>query len=474
MKKKNESKLICTMCDEEIKVQDPFIFHINEEQCFFCSKCAEPFKAGLSLGQLEINSKFLSFISDLPDSETKHEIKKALFFLTPLSQKAPSLEQKAEKIIIENNINTPRELYDEISKTVIGQDMAKKAISVSMINHIQSVDDFDVVSQADKHHVLMLGKSGSGKTLIANTVANLFDLPFAVGDATSYSPTGFQGSDADSVVQELLLETDMDFDRAERGIVFIDEIDKICGSNRGGNRYESFIGSTQSTLLKLIEGKMIKIPGQLFGEMPGTSFNVDTSRMLFFLGGAFNGLSDILAKKMGKKDRTLGFIKHNEEKNKEIDEALKSYEIFSQASREEMVEALIEFGMLSELAGRIPTIVALKPLSKDDLMSVLTQSSTSPIAKQKSIFAKSGYNLEFTDEFLNELVDKSYNSAVGTRALDSYVKQAVNQASFDLLSLLKSNTKDARVLITNECLKDPGKYEVSKVFSPLVAVAATN
>jgi ATP-dependent Clp protease ATP-binding subunit ClpX len=196
--------------------------------------------------------------------------------------------------------------------------------------------------------------------------------------------------------------------------------------------------------------------------------------MLFFLGGAFNGLSDILAKKMGKKDRTLGFIKHNEEKNKEIDEALKSYEIFSHASREEMVEALIEFGMLSELAGRIPTIVPLKPLSKDDLMSVLTQSSTSPIAKQKSIFAKSGYNLEFTDEFLNELVDKSYNSAVGTRALDSYVKQAVNQASFDLLSLLKSSTKDGKVLITNECLKDPGKYEVSKVFSPLVTVAATN
>jgi ATP-dependent Clp protease ATP-binding subunit ClpX len=462
MKKKSENNPICTMCSQEIKVPEPFIFHINDERCFFCDSCAEPFKAGLSLGQLEINSKLISFISDLPDSDMKSEIKKAIFFLTPLSNRAQHLEQKPEKLVIENDIHTPGQLFNEISKAVIGQDLAKKAISVSMINHIQSIEDFDVVTHADKHHVLMLGKSGSGKTLIANTVADLFDLPFAIGDATSYSPTGFQGSDADSVVSELLLETDMDFDRAERGIVFIDEIDKICSSNKGSGRYESFIGSTQSTLLKLVEGKIVKIPGQLFGEMPGSSFNIDSSRMLFFFGGAFNGLSDILAKKMGKKDRSIGFIKNNDGRNDEIDEALRSYEIFSQASREEMVESLIEFGMLSELVGRIPTIVALKPLSKEDLMSVLINSSTSPIKKQKSIFAKSGYNLDFADEFLIDLVDKSYHSAVGTRALDSYVKQALNQASFDLLTLKKSTTSSGKVTITSQCLQDPGKYELSK------------
>ena len=458
------------MCNQEIKTPDPFIFHINDDRCFFCNSCAEPFKAGLSLGQLEINSKFISFISDLPDSEAKSEIKKAIFFLTPLSNRAQHLDQKSEKLVIENDIHTPGQLFNEISKAVIGQDLAKKAISVSMINHIQSVEDFEVVTHADKHHVLMLGKSGSGKTLIANTVADLFDLPFAVGDATSYSPTGFQGSDADSVVHELLMETDMDFDKAERGIVFIDEIDKICSSGKGAGRYESFIGSTQSTLLKLVEGKIVKVPGQIFGEMPGSSFNIDSSRMLFFFGGAFNGLSDILAKKMGKKDRTIGFIKTSNGKSDEIDEALKSYEIFSQASREEMVESLIEFGMLSELVGRIPTIVALKPLSKDDLMSVLINSSTSPIKKQKSIFEKSGYNLEFADEFLTDLVDKSYHSAVGTRALDSYVKQALNQASFDLLTLKKDINTSGRVLITSKCLQDSGKYELSKAKSLSIAV----
>jgi ATP-dependent Clp protease ATP-binding subunit ClpX len=472
MKKKLESKQICTMCNEEIKTADPFVFYLNEEQCYFCNNCAEPFKAGLSIGQLEINSKFLSFIADLPDSEAKGEIRKALFMLTPMSKMTQSNEPKQEKQIIENDIFTPKQLFDEIDKTVIGQESAKKAISIAVINHLQSIEDFEPTNQTDKHHVLMLGKSGSGKTLIANTVAGLFDLPFAIGDATSYSPTGFQGSDADSVVQELVHETEMDFERAERGIVFIDEIDKICSSNKSAGRYESFIGSTQSTFLKLVEGKTVKIPGQVFGEMPGSSFNIDTGRMLFFFGGAFNGLSDILAKKMGKKDRSLGFIKHNEDKNKEIDEALKSYEIFSQASREEMVEALIEFGMLSELVGRIPTIVALKPLSKDDLMSVLLKSSASPIKKQKMLFSRSGYSLEFSDEFLTSLVDKSYKSAVGTRALDSYVKQAVSAASFDLLTLVKSATSRGNVLITADCLQDPSCYQTTKIHVATTSMAA--
>jgi len=128
-----------------------------------------------------------------------------------------------------------------------------------------------------------------------------------------------------------------------------------------------------------------------------------------------------------------------------------------------MVEALIEFGMLSELVGRIPTIVALKPLSKDDLMSVLLKSSASPIKKQKMLFARSGYSLEFSDEFLTSLVDKSYKSAVGTRALDSYVKQAVSAASFDLLTLVKSATSRGNVLITADCLQDPSCYQTTKI-----------
>ena len=183
--------------------------------------------------------------------------------------------------------------------------------------------------------------------------------------------------------------------------------------------------------------------------------------MLFFLGGAFNGLSDIVAKKMGKQGRTLGFIKTYEEKNKEIDEALRSYDIFSMASREEMVESLIEYGMLSELVGRIPTIVALKPLSNEDLTKVLFESEASPIKRQQYLFGQSGYNLKFTDEFITKIVEKSSKSAVGTRALDSYIKEAVVYASFDLLTLEKTQTGD--VIITADCISDASKYEKSNI-----------
>lgn len=467
MRKKSSENNFCVVCEKEITNPDAFVFYFNEDAHWFCDDHAKPFKMGIALGQVEINSKFMSFISDLPEELSKDELKKNIRLLAPMSKFQNSQEDQSESnYVFESNIKTPKQLYDKISETVIGQESAKKAISVSVINHLQFIDEeIHSVNQTDKHHVLMLGKSGSGKTLIANTVADLFDLPFVMGDATNYSPTGFQGADAESVIHDLLLETDMNFDLAERGIVFMDEIDKICCSNKSSGRYESFIGSTQSTLLKLVEGKTVKVPGTIFGEMPGSTLNVSSNRILFFFGGAFNGLADIVAKKMGMKDRSLGFRKENESKNKEIDEALKSYEIFSQASREELVESLIEFGMLSELVGRIPTITALKPLSKDDLLKVLLESSASPIQKQKIIFEKSGYNIQFTDEFINDLVDSSYKSAVGTRALDSYVKKAVSMASFDLLTLDKKQNNKGIVTITNTCLQDPNQYQKSKIIS---------
>lgn len=464
----------CVVCGTAIDMDgnDPFFFFFNDEPYYFCNSHAEAFKLGITIGQFEIDTKYISFIADLPDPAPKSELKKAALQLAPMT-KFNSLEDLiTDSTQLEVTIHTPKELFAEISKTVIGQEKAKRAISVSVINHLQMIQGDSPFSDTDKHHVLMLGKSGSGKTLIAHTVADLFDLPFVMGDATSYSPTGFQGSDADSVVHDLVLQSDMNFDKAERGIVFFDEIDKICCANKLSSRYESFIGSTQSTLLKLVEGKNVKIPGSVFGEMTGVTANFDTSRVLFFFGGAFNGLADILAKKMGFKQRTVGFIQKDEERSKEIDEALKSYEIFSQATREQMVEALIEFGMQSELVGRIPTIVPLKPLSKEDLTKVLMESDVSPIEKQKSLFSRSGFNLTFTDEFIHKLVDISYKSAVGTRALDSYVKEAVSVASFDLLNLHRHKSTKGNVYIGAECLSDPTKYHVNNLMIS-TAIGAT-
>lgn len=464
MRKKDSKTENCTICAAPVDPSNAFVFYFNNQEHFFCESHERPFKMGIDIGQIEMNSKFISFISDLPDPTPKNELKSALRQFIPMTKMQDPEFKEKENFILSTKISSPKQLFDEIGKTVIGQDEARKTISVSVINHLQLLNqDVEQVTQSDKHHVLMLGKSGSGKTLIANTVANLFNLPFAVGDATNYSPTGFQGSDAESIIHDLLFKADMNFDLAERGIAFIDEIDKICSSNKSSGRYESFIGSTQSTLLKLVEGKTIKVPSTVLGDGPGAPYDCSSERVLFFLGGAFNGLSEILAKKMGMKERSVGFIKTHDEKSKDIDEAMKSYEIFSQASREDMVESLIEFGMLSELVGRIPSIVALKPLSKEDLTKVLVESTVSPLEKQKYIFEKSGYKLEFTEEFIKATVEKSYKSAVGTRALDSYVKKAVSTASFDLLSLINVSGSKGTVLITDECLTNPAAYQTSKI-----------
>lgn len=464
-KKKNST---CVICGESINEDESFMFDFNDGVYWFCESHAKPFKMGISLGQIEINSKFLSYISGMPDSEEKENVKKHLRQLTPMSKISPHISDIKENANTQNQLHTPRQLFNKISETVIGQDDAKKHISVSVINHLQFLGSLKETTHSDKHHVLMLGKSGSGKTLIANTVARLYDLPFASGDATNYSPTGFQGSDAESVVHDLFIESNLNIRSTEQGIIFVDEIDKICTSNRQSNRVESLATSTQSTFLKLVEGKNVKVPGPSYGDMHGTFTNINTSGILFFFGGAFNGLSEIVAGKMGKKPRSIGFVKNVEDNTKEIDEALKSYDIFSQASREDIVESLIEFGMLSELVGRIPTIVALKPLGKDDLKKVLFESKISPIEKQKTIFSKSGYVIDFTDEFINKLVDLAYSSAVGTRALDSYVKKAVSQASFDLLSL-GSFLNRGRITITESCLLNPSAYETSGLSSCIIA-----
>jgi ATP-dependent Clp protease ATP-binding subunit ClpX len=457
--KKNQP-ITCVCCEIPVDPEKSFAFSLNDEALYFCDSHALPFKMGAQIGQIEINHKLLSYIDDMPDEVSKDEILSYIWQLAPISKTRSIIKSASKSKNIDYKYNTPRELYDELSKTVIGQDLAKKSAAVAMINHLKMIQaDHSEVGSVGKHHVLYLGKSGSGKTLIVKTVAKFFDLPFIAGDATNYSPSGYQGQDADSVISDLLVGTDLDFDTAERGIVFIDEIDKIISTFKNGV-HGSLSGATQASLLKLIEGKIVKVPGQLFGDLPGNTFSISTNRMLFFFGGAFNGLSDIVAKKMGLKNRTVGFKKSDETKNKEIDEALKSYEIFSMATREQIVDSLIEYGMLSELVGRIPTISPLKPLSKIELTKVLTESNASPLKSQKELFLMSGYQLEFTDDYLECVVTEAYNSATGTRALDSYVKQSLGVASFELLNLQNHSALKGCVTIGKNCLTNPDEYVV--------------
>ena len=305
----------------------------------------------------------------------------------------------------------------------------------------------------DKQNILFLGPSGSGKTLIVNTISKYLDVPFVSGDATSFSPTGFQGSDADSVITDLLLKANGEPGLAEKGVVFIDEIDKLASNMSAATRLESFHYSTQSTLLKLIEGKKVKVSSAALGEQGTPPVVVDTSNILFCFGGAFNGLEKIVAKKLGLTEGTIGF---RNTKTNDYDAQVKNYEIYNKASHEVLAESLIEFGMSTEFVGRIQSIVPLIPLDREQMLYCLTELEDSPVKKHQLLFAESNVILDFEEDFLEEVINKAIKTGTGTRALNSIVKMSLSSAAFEYLGV--NNQERVKIKVTKETVLEPSKY----------------
>jgi ATP-dependent Clp protease ATP-binding subunit ClpX len=344
----------------------------------------------------------------------------------------------------------PKDLYENLNKKVVGQDIAKKRISLAVFEHMRNIHNS--VSN-DKQNILFLGPSGSGKTLIVNTISKYLDVPFVSGDATSFSPTGFQGSDADSVITDLLLKANGEPGLAEKGVVFIDEIDKLASNMSAATRLESFHYSTQSTLLKLIEGKKVKVSSAALGEQGTPPVVVDTSNILFCFGGAFNGLEKIVAKKLGLTEATIGF---RNTKTNEYDAQVKNYEIYNKASHEVLSESLIEFGMSTEFVGRIQSIVPLIPLDREQMLYCLTQLEDSPVKKHQLLFAESNVILDFEEDFLEEVINKAIKTGTGTRALNSIVKMSLSSAAFEYLGV--NNQEKIKIKVTKETVLEPSKY----------------
>jgi ATP-dependent Clp protease ATP-binding subunit ClpX len=255
------------------------------------------------------------------------------------------------------------------------------------------------------------------------------------------------------VITELFIKSNGESSLAEKGVVFIDEIDKLASANNSGTRLESFHYSTQSTLLKLIEGKKVKINSNVLGEPNGASINVDTSKILFCFGGAFNGLEQIVAKKLGLQEGKIGFRNDNVE---DYDKQVKTYEIYNKASHEILSESLIEYGMSTEFVGRIQSIVPLIPLTREQMLYCLTELDDSPIKKSMLLFAESNVELDFSDDFYEEVINKAVKTGTGTRALNSIVKMSLSSAAFDYLG---SNNQDiVKIKVNKETVMEPSKY----------------
>lgn len=444
---KQIDSLICNFCNRQATkdvLGEIEIFANRLVKMHLCDACHKSYTTGNKFGQLQIHQNVISMISGCDNEASVLDLKMKLAEIAPLSKKYLfTVDSKKYKHI------SPKDLYENLEKKVVGQSLAKKRISIAVFEHMRNVYN----NTNDKQNILFLGPSGSGKTLIVNTISKYLEVPFVSGDATSFSPTGFQGSDADSVITELFMKSSGEASLAEKGVVFIDEIDKLASVNNSGTRLESFHYSTQSTLLKLIEGKKVKINSNVIGEQNGPPIIVDTSKILFCFGGAYNGLEQIVAKKLGLNEGKIGFRKDDVS---DYEKQVKSYEIYNQASHEVLSESLIEYGMSTEFVGRIQSIVPLIPLNREQMRYCLTELEDSPVKKNQLLFAESNVMLDFDDDYYEEVINKAIKTGTGTRALNSIVKMSLSSAAFEYLG--SNNLESVKIKVNKETVIEPSKY----------------